>query len=246
MYKKIVCLSDQHIPYLDGKANEAVFKFLKRFKPHKIKLLGDVIDFWQISSFLKDPSRITAIQADLDATKSYLARLRDTAPQADFTYLAGNHEDRMRKRIWKDAPWIASIRDMEVDKLLNLEGLKIKFYREQTDVERDGEVLFTHGTIVSQDSAMTARRMLKKYGMSIIFGHVHRLGSYYETKVGGAYGAWENGCLCTPALAREWRVGFPNWQQGFTVVYMTDKRFIVNQVFISEGELLWAGRVYKG
>jgi UDP-2,3-diacylglucosamine pyrophosphatase LpxH len=57
MYLKLVCLGDQHIPYLNRKAHGIIIKFLKDIKPDKIILLGDLIDFWEISHFDKDPSR---------------------------------------------------------------------------------------------------------------------------------------------------------------------------------------------
>ena len=41
-----------------------IFQFIKDFKPEYIDILGDLIDFWQISKFLRDPSRKYNIQKD--------------------------------------------------------------------------------------------------------------------------------------------------------------------------------------
>ena len=247
MYKRIAVLGDQHIPYLDEDANNACIKLLRIIKPHKIIINGDVIDLWQLSSFDKDPARINTIQDDLDKTKEYFLSLRDDFPKTEMVYLYGNHEERMRKYLWRNASQIAGLRTFNLDYQLGLEEIKFKrVYEESTAVHREGELLITHGTIVSQESGMTARRMLRKYGMSVIHGHTHRLGSVYETKMGGSKGAWENGCLCRLNLSDEWGYPSPNWQQGFSIVYMSEKRFQVDQVFISEGELLWQGRQVRG
>lgn len=245
MYIKIACLSDQHIPFLNDRSHGAIMNFLKAFKPNKIKLLGDVIDLWQISHFLKDPCRINTLQEDLDKTQTYIRELRDGFLKAEITMLCGNHEDRLRKYLWERAYEISPIRELRVDKLLGIDEMKIKFYPEQTDVDREGEILFTHGTVISQESGMTARRMLKKYGMSIVHGHTHRLGSHYKTMMGGSYAAFENGCLCKSELAREWRMGMPDWQNGITLVFIKGRRFICKQLFISKGQLLYGEEEYN-
>ena len=242
-YKKIVCLSDQHIPYLDKKAHKVTLKLMNDIKPDEIILLGDLIDLWQISKFIKDPAREMTLKDDCSQAKEYLTELRDTFPNAGFVYLFGNHEDRLRKYIWTYSPALSNFIYLEDE--LNLDNLKIQYYKSDTDIHREGILLFTHGTMVSQESAMTARRMLQKYGMSIIHGHSHRLGSHYKTRIEGTLGAWENGCQCDRALAKEWRMGFPDWQTGFSMVSMKDKRFYVDNIYIHEGTILWGGKEYK-
>jgi len=235
-YKKIVCLGDQHIPFIDKKAHLAVVNFLTKFKPDKIILLGDLIDLWQISSFDKSPHRDNCVYKDLQQAKQYLQEIRELAPEV--IYLFGNHEDRMRKQVWKYVPEYRRI--LNLSELLGLGEMGIQFYTKKNDVHQEGVMLFAHGSVVRKHSAYTAKAMLDTKGMSIIHGHTHRGGSHYKTDCSGTFGAWENFCLCNPEEAKDWVGTYPpNWQQGFSVVFMKGKLFIVKQVYIHKGKFLF-------
>lgn len=247
MYRKIIALGDTHIPFIDQEAYRAVIKFLKDFSPQKVIFLGDLLDLWVLSDFSRDPQRLNTLQEDIEKSHTYLVELREAIPKADLILLFGNHEDRARRYCWKIAPELSTLKILRLENLLGLDDLHIKYYTRNNDYHREGQLLFTHGTVISQQSSVTGRRHLQKLGESTVVGHSHRLGSYYETKIGGSKGAWENGCLCDLELAKEWRQTFPpNWQQGFSVIFMKKKRFFVNQVYISKGEFLFQGEEFSG
>ena len=242
-YTKIACLSDEHLPFIDKKADELVKLFLKDLKPDKIIFLGDFIDLWQISKFDRSVYRQNTLQDDIQNAHEYLREFRDLFPKQEIIYLFGNHEERISKYTFRVAPELEGL--IYLDKMLKLKELKIKHYKKQTDVHREGDLLFTHGTVVSQDSGMTCRRMLKKYGMSIIHGHTHRLGSHFKTDYYGMRGAWENGSLCDSTLAEEWRMGIADWQMGFSVVTILGNRFHVQQVPIIRNKIFFGDTLYK-
>jgi len=244
MYKKAVCLSDQHLPFEDKKANQLVFKFLSDFKPDTIYLLGDLIDFWQISKFLITPQRKLDLQKDIDKAKVYLTQLRDLCPNADISLHYGNHLDRLRKYIWVNAKALHDLRSLDLDFMLGTDTLKIRTIKEAQGYEKVGYLCLTHGTVVSQDSAMTARRNLQKYGLSVICGHTHRLGSTYKTDLRGMIGAWENGCLCDLKLVRQWGNELANWQTGFSILFFTDHRFQVQQIPIIKNKMMFGEKEY--
>jgi UDP-2,3-diacylglucosamine pyrophosphatase LpxH len=239
-----VVINDQHVPFQDKKINKLVFDFITDFKPDIIDILGDLVDFWQISSFDKDPKRKGSIQSDIDQTHEYLKELRDIAPQAEIEVHAGNHTDRLRKYIWRQAEELNSLRSMNLGFLLGLEELKISLLDKAEDYRRRGDLILTHGTMVSSDAGMTARRMLKRYGLSVMMGHTHRGGSTYVTDMLGTRGAWENFCLCNMNLATEWRMGMANWQTGFSYIYYYPDRFEVHQVPIIKGKFTVEGKEY--
>ncbi len=244
-YKKAVCINDQHLPYEDKKANELVFQFIQDFKPDIIDILGDLIDFWQISKFDKDPLRKANIQKDIDEGQTYLKNLRSIVPEAEIELHYGNHLDRLRKYVWRQAEALVSIRSLDLRFLLGLDELKISTIQSAEGHKQRGDLILTHGTIVSQDSSLTARRNLKKYGLSVITGHTHRGGSIYVSDLLGVRGAWENFCLCDYKLAKEWRIDIANWQQGFSYIYYYPDRFEVHQCIIIKDKFTALGKEYK-
>jgi len=240
-YSTSVAINDQHIPFQDRQANALVFAFIKDFKPNYIDILGDLIDFWQISKFLRDPSRRGSIQSDIDIATEYLQELRDLAPNAKITLHFGNHMFRFKKYIWANAWQLDSLRSLDLKWMLECEKVKIRVVEEEDGYEIRGKLVLTHGTVVSQDSGMTARRNLNKYGMSVMCGHTHRLGSTYKTDLRGTIGAWENGCLCNLSLIKQWGNELANWQQGFSVIHFRDdhERFQVQQMPIIKNKILF-------
>src|SRR5271165_7217151 len=89
--------NDIHFPYHDPTAIELAIEFAVWFKPHIIWLNGDIIDFYAISRFDKDPNRQLAMQDDIDMTIAFLGRLRGLFPDAEIIYREGNHEARLQK-----------------------------------------------------------------------------------------------------------------------------------------------------
>jgi len=245
MIKKAVVINDQHIPYEDSYVNNLVLRFIEDFKPHIIDIPGDITDFWQVSRFDKNPNRKNTLQEDIDKTHEYLKVLRTIAPKAQIELHAGNHLDRMRKYIWRQAEALECIRSLDLIFLLGLNKLNIKFLKNAEDYRQRGKLIITHGCLVSQDSGMSARRHLKKSGLSIIHGHTHRGGSVYQTDLLGVRGAWENFCLCDFKLAKEWRMSFVNWQQGFSYIYYYPDRFEVHQCPIIKGKFTALGKEYR-
>lgn len=202
------------------------------------------MDFWQLSKFEKDPKRKASLQSDLDKAHEYLRALREIAPQAEIELHAGNHLDRLRKYVWKQAEELDCIRSLSLDFLLGLKELNIKCLDRAEDYRQRGKLILTHGTAVSQDSAMTARRNLKRYGLSVMCGHTHRGGSTYKSDLLGVRGAWENFCLCNFKLAKDWGMGLVDWGQGFSYIYYYPDRFEVHQCPIIKNKFTALGKEY--
>lgn len=245
MFKTVIAINDQHVPYQDDIANKLVFKFIKYIKPDEVQIMGDLVDFWQISKFLGDPNRKQTIQQDLDLTVEYLEELRDLSPKSKITLHYGNHLLRLKKFIWANAGQLDSIRSLDLKYLLNCDKLKITTIESEEGYITIGKLVFTHGTVISQDSGMTARRNIQKYGLSVICGHTHRLGSIYKTDLRGIVGGWENGCLCELSLIKEWGREIANWQNGFSIIDYHDDLFRVQQIPIIKGRMIFGKDMWK-
>ena len=244
--KTSIVLNDQHIPFQDIEANKVVFRFIKYIKPDYIDILGDLLDFWQISKFVNDPkTRKGDIQDDINAGKAYLTELRAMAPKAEIMLHYGNHVMRLRKFMWFHAKELDCIDSLDLRYLLGLDKLKIKAVESEEGFIIRGNLVMTHGTVVSQDSAMTARRNLQKYGMSVICGHTHRLGAMYKTDLRGTVGAWENGCLCRLDLIKQWGRELANWQQGISLIDWHGDMFRVQQIPIIKNKMIFGKEVWE-
>lgn len=167
MKNKFVVLSDIHFPYHDDKALKAVYKFLEQHPVDTIILNGDILDFYDVSSFDKDPSRINSLQKEIDMSNKFFSKLRKLHT-GRIVFIAGNHDGDRLERYLKKHPELYSLNALKIDKLLNLDEYNIDFHRDEF---RLGPLKIIHGDIIRKFSAYTARAELEKHDTSGISGH---------------------------------------------------------------------------
>jgi UDP-2,3-diacylglucosamine pyrophosphatase LpxH len=242
-FTTIVFISDLHYPFIDKKIVELVIdKFLPDIQPEYLILGGDMIDFYGISRFAKDPRRALDTQKDIDGLHGLLVKIRGLLPDTKIIYLEGNHEYRMTTYKWTKAPAMTYIRALGLEQLLGLKDLDIPFisYNKYWNYKK---IYFVHGDVISKHSGYTAKNMLDKWGVNVVFGHCHRTGKHNHTTLNGNQGAWESGCLCD--TNPEYVKGKANWQQGMSVVdYYKDKIFYVHNIDIVLHSFLYNGKYY--
>ena len=215
-YEKCLVIPDIHAPFQDEKALSACLSFSQWFKPDKIFIIGDLVDFYAISHFLKDPERALKLQDELDAAYDILRKIRELNPQAFIVLIRGNQEYRLQKYLWSEAKELNGLRDLGIERLLNLRSLDIHYVKTGR-LEHRG-IIIKHGDIVRKFAGYSAKGEFEKSGMSGISGHTHRAATYYQNNQSGSYVWMETGCLCR--LDADYLEGdTPNWQQGFGVVY---------------------------
>jgi UDP-2,3-diacylglucosamine pyrophosphatase LpxH len=233
-------VNDQHFPFQDPIAIGLSTDFIRVHKPEVIHVLGDLLDFYCLSRFDKDPNRKGCLQGEIDEAKDYLAELRKACPRATIKYSLGNHENRLQKYIWQNSEELASLRSLSLPHLLELEKLKISCH-DDLHPYHEGPLLFVHGSIARKHSGYSAKAHYDRFGCPVIHGHTHRLGSYYHRVWDTQHGAWENGCLCS--LDPHYLLK-PDWQQGFSAIYFEGNHFTVNSVPIINGTYVWFGDSY--
>jgi UDP-2,3-diacylglucosamine pyrophosphatase LpxH len=243
-YRKTLIVSDLHVPFQDKKAVKSMLAFSKWYKPNYIFLNGDIIDFYAISRFDKDPKRIDSLQDEINETVDFLTEFRNVNKKAIITYLRGNHEYRLIKYKWSQAKGLNSLDALKFGELLKLDKLNIDY--QQSGRMKFGKTLIKHGDIVRQQSAYTARGEFERSGMSGVSGHTHRLGVHWKTNESGEYVWFEGGCLCD--LSPEYMEGkTPDWQQGFIIGNYNPKNqlFNLDQVQIVEGRAMYGGMEFS-
>jgi len=236
---KSVVAQDFHAPFHDKRLVELLLGFLEREKPDRVYLPGDICDCYHISRFSKDPDRGDNFQDELDICHDLLVDIINYSG-AEVYYIAGNHEKRLQKYLWAQAPALSSLRALKLPKLLGLHELGVKY---NEDGYMLGDLFVTHGSVIRQHSAYTARAEIEKNGCSGISGHTHRDGKHTVRKRGGNLAWWENFCMCD--LSPEYVEGIANWSQGWSVVTTVGKRPYVEQVCVVNYEYIYGGKLYK-
>jgi hypothetical protein len=237
-------LCDPHNPFQDKVVLSLVEDFLKELQPDFIIYPGDVNDFYQISKFDKNPSRIDKMQDDIDDTHAMFKRHREICPNAIMKLLDGNHEDRLERYLWSSAPALSSLRCLEIDELFGLKEFDIEHIPYECGLMINDIFLVLHGNIASMHSGYTAKRMFEKHGGNGLCGHCHRGGSFYKRDRFGTWGWFEGFCLCK--LDPDWIMN-PNWVQGINLVHFQGKRFWVEQIPIvgTPQSLMYGGKIYR-
>lgn len=210
-----VVLNDIQFPFHSPVLYGLVVPFVLDLKPDVIALNGDIVDMYSVSDFDKDPLTQARLEDEIALAEELMGRLSNIPGKV---WLGGNHEDRLRRYIWRHAQAFAGLSELSFQRLFRLAdyGFGWVDYGEFTML---GKLLVTHGDLVRVHSGMTARAHFDKHGTNILTGHTHRLGAYYRTRRGRPYVAYENGCLCS--LTPEY-VKYPDWQNGFSIVHFEE------------------------
>ena len=188
------------------------------------------------------------LQNEIDEWQKGQREWKDASPNAAPFFLIGNHEDRLRRYLWKN-PELVDLNGLQLPNLLNFTSLGISWGGEDRHREIDlmGKLLITHGGIVRQHSAYTARAVVEreKYARSVMIGHTHRGGVHYASTRDGVVQGIECFCLCR--TDPEYMLN-PNWQQGLVVAEITKANLNIEPIlFTRSGEGLkaaWRGKEY--
>lgn len=239
-YKKVLFVPDIHAPFQDNKAINALIAFATWFKPDVVIYMGDLVDFYAVSHFVKSPIRRLQLQKEIDVATSVLKKINAAVNGSQKFFIRGNHEARLQKYLWTQASELSGLRDLQVEHLLKLDELGIKYLKDGRMKYRG--MVIKHGDIVRKFAGYTAKGEFESTGVSGASGHTHRLGVYSQTNEAGDFMWMETGCLCK--LNAEYMEGKkPNWQQGFGVGYYKEgsKRFDADTVRIVRGKAMYCG-----
>jgi hypothetical protein len=218
------------------------------YKPH-VRITGsDGVDFYSLSAFDKNPERILSLQSEIDIWCETQRKWLDAAPRAKNYFIIGNHEDRLRRWLWKH-PELSSLSCLSLDNLFQFKQLKIQLgENEGQEVNFFDQLVITHGTTVRKWSGYTARGEAEKrrYSVSVMTGHTHRGGMFCTTVRDRLCYALECFCLCSQTPEYTYS---PDWQQGI-VFAEVDKDYvsfdmIPFQVVRGKHTARWRGKEYK-
>lgn len=240
---RFVYLPDPHGTFCDWEAAECGFAFTRRHRPNVVVVGGDVVDFYQLSRFDKNPERALDLPNDLAAGSRFLAGVRRAAPHARLVYLQGNHEARLGRWLWGPGAAILKLPEISVPRLLEVSRHGARYVEE--GVWTLGRLTFKHGQFVRSRSGLSARAELDREGTSGCSGHTHRIAEVSVTTRGGFYKWVEAGCLCS--LRPEYMPGqVPDWQQGLAYgAILPGGRFTLHTAHIIKGKTMYGDRLVE-
>ncbi len=230
---------DTHVPFHDPVAWPLMVKAGRAWRPDIVVLLGDFMDFYQLSRYSKDPDIMSSVEADCEVGVELLCELEDLGAE-EYHYLEGNHEERLKKYVNEYCPQLKGLVDLE--KLLQLEGWNVTPYGQGIDL---GHCYFTHD--LGRHGMRAVEQARVESETNVVIGHLHKMQSVYA---GNAFGTPKFG-QCVGWLGDPKKVGYKHrrkalrdYQHGFgTFLLEPDGRIFVNGHPIVNGGVRLGERV---
>ena len=161
MNKRVLVISDMHLPYQHKDAIKFLAEIKKEFKPDRIINIGDLLDFHAISMHTHDPD-LASPGHELVAARKYVKELESIFP--DMVEVESNHSSLVYRRAIKygmSREFLKEYGDF-------LGTKKWKWVDDLTITMSNGQrCFFTHGR--SADVLKVSQTM----GMSAVQGHYH-------------------------------------------------------------------------
>jgi hypothetical protein len=195
--KKVLIISDIHLPYHDDKALFEALKFGLDNEVDTIYINGDLLDFALISKYENNTTK-HSIKYEIDCAKVFLKGLREMFPTALIIYKYGNHDLRFDKWIRLKAPELLDIEHIMLSEILGLRELDIiQLDNLQWTYMWEYVVLHGHELPMKSGGVNPARTTRLKLNRPAIIGHFHRMNRDIATIMGKEqFSVYSNGCLC--------------------------------------------------
>ena len=236
--KRILVLSDIHIPYHSVSAITAAFNWAKDKKVDTVLLNGDTIDSHQLSRFVRDPKK-RHFGEELSAFKDFIQVLKDTFPKAQIIFKEGNHEERYNSFLYAKARELSGVEEFELQNIILSRARGVEYVAEKR-VMKAGDLNIIHGHefIGGTFSPVNiARGLFLKAKVSCMQGHNHQTSEHTETDMNGRITTtWSIGCLSE--LHPDY-MPLNRWNHGFAFIEVDkDGSFQVQNKRIHKGEVL--------
>ena len=235
--RRVLLLSDIHIPYHSIEALTAVFDFAKKEKPDTILLNGDTLDFFGLSKFCKDP-RKRSFATELSAFKDFFCILQKLFPEAKIIFKIGNHEERYMNFLYMKAKELVGVDEFELENIIKARANGIEIIGDKKIIQANGlNIIHGHEFASGFFSPVNVARGLFLRGKtSAIQGHNHQSSEHTENDMNGKITTtWSTGCLCE--LHPEY-MPINKWNRGFAIIDMSGDDFEVRNKRIYKGKIL--------
>lgn len=179
--ERIFVIPDTHVPYHDPRSWKLALQVIKQIRPHKVVIIGDFADFYAVSDHDRDPMRKDSLEWEVECVNAELDRLEELMDR-DVVFIEGNHEDRLRRYLWKKAPQLFGVTDVKRLFRLDQRGWIHRPYRHGW---KYGNVTYKHD-VAGRSGKHAAAQSLADFGGNVVIGHTHRGGVVYLGEAKGA------------------------------------------------------------
>lgn len=233
----IIVGADAHVPYHDKRAVDTFIERARAIKAKTIVLLGDWLDFYTLSVFLKDP-RMRDVAGEIETFKTILGIMREACPEARIIYKLGNHDERWNDYIMRNAPMLYHMAEVHLENVLGLDDLKIEIVQNKRVLKAD-HLHLIHGheyRFAISNPVNPARGLYLRAKKSALCGHFHQPSDHTESAINGdIVTCWSVGCLC--GLHPQY-MPLNKWAHGFAEIEGGGGFFDVRNRRIIGGKLL--------
>jgi predicted phosphodiesterase len=180
---RYLVLSDVHIPYHDEDALTTALEWGLNNDVDTIILNGDIMDCYPVSSFVKDPLSPT-LKEEIEMTKAFFSYLRELFPVIPIYFKIGNHEERVRTYLLRNAKEFSDVDNLKFENLLSLDSFKIQMVGRE--IIKLGKLNVLHGHEMGESvfsPVNPARGMFLKAKSSTLFGHNHQVSHHSENNI---------------------------------------------------------------
>ena len=226
-------LPDIQYPYHDALMLKKLISVAEDIQPDAILQIGDGIDFPQVSRWSVGQAEqySLTLQEHVVGFRSFLEELRQACPEADITWLEGNHDARLTDFIRKYAFPVSALDVLKMESIFGLDDLSIKYETGPIRVGTNVYAFHGHesGGYSSTPSAWDVK-FTKRYGSdkSYVFGHTHQpfiihRAFGFEGKVSPRF-TLNVGSIMDPVQASYVKDGSVSWVMSFAVLRDDGKR----------------------
>lgn len=235
---KYLVLSDIHIPFQHDQALAIALHHGAENNITGIVLNGDIMDCYDLSRFSKELNR-PSIGEELEMTRNFLKYLTQLFPGAKIWFKEGNHEERMRHYILRNARELGKLQEVSLEYLLGFKDLGIVHVKRE--IIKAGKLNIMHGHEMGESvfsPVNPARGTFLKTKASVLHGHNHQRSTHRENTLNeDPIVVHSTGCLCH--MTPEYRpYAYMKWCHGAALVEVhKGGRFNVENFEINKGEI---------
>lgn len=231
-------LSDTHIPYHNYQAVETCLEYFDKKKIDCLVLNGDIVDFYQASTFVRDP-RKRSLADEIEMAREFMLFLRACFPDIRIIYKEGNHEERWEKFMYIKAPELIGVHQFELTEVFDLENAGIEFVKGRKKIVA-GAMNIIHGHEFGRsvfNPVNPARGLFLRAKTNAICGHYHQTSSHHENNLDeDQIATWSTGCLCS--LKPEYSpLAFVKWNHGAAILEIGENSYKVNNFRVINGKV---------
>lgn len=218
--KKAGLLCDVHLPYHSIAATTAAIDHFISFGIDTLILNGDVLDFYSLSRFCKDP-RKRHFAEELEAFEQFINSLNE-ALNCRIILKWGNHEERYDQFLMMKAKELVGVPEMNLDQLLFNRAPNVEIVKDKRIIQANAlDIIHGHEFAMGFFSPVNVARGLQlRAKTNAAQAHNHVTSEHTEPNLRGeSKTTWSIGCACE--LHPEY-MPINKWNHGFATLELSD------------------------